>query len=161
MEYESFLSVLSVTATTSTFALFLCGLQICARIRARNTTDGTSIAPFLLTLISCTFWLGYGDLRNDGTIIFVNGVGFIVQSLYLAYYYRKTRLKVSSFHQRLSIDSFFRLDYIACSWWSCACVYSLIGLCALTYPRRRKKTFWAWSAWFSTFLRLALRFWMW
>jgi len=84
---------LSVTATTSTFALFLCGLQICARIRARNTTDGTSIAPFLLTLISCTFWLGYGDLRNDGTIIFVNSVGFVVQSLYLVYYYTKTRLK--------------------------------------------------------------------
>lgn len=51
------------------------------------------MAPFLLTLISCTFWLGYGDLRQDGTIIFVNGVGFVVQAIYLFYYYKKTRLK--------------------------------------------------------------------
>lgn len=95
--YDSFLNILSVTATASTFGLFLCGLQICDRIRQRGTTDGTSVAPFLLTLISCTFWLGYGDLRNDHTIIFVNAVGFAVQALYMAYYYKKTRLKVSLF----------------------------------------------------------------
>jgi len=94
MEYETFLSFLSVTATTSTFGLFLCGLQICQRIQQRGSTEGTSVAPFLLTLISCTFWLGYGDLRGDGTIIFVNGVGFVVQAIYLAYYYRKTRVKL-------------------------------------------------------------------
>jgi len=93
MEYETFLSFLSITATCSTFALFLCGLQICQRIQQRGNTDGTSVAPFLITLISCTFWLGYGDLRQDGTIIFVNGVGFVVQAIYLFYYYKKTRLK--------------------------------------------------------------------
>lgn len=42
MEYEAFLSLLSITATASTFGLFLCGLQICARIQQRGTTDGTS-----------------------------------------------------------------------------------------------------------------------
>ncbi|KAI6226491.1 Sugar transporter SWEET [Aphelenchoides fujianensis] len=93
MDGETFLSVLSVTATTSTFALFLCGLQICQRIRQRGTTDGTSVAPFLLTLISCTCWLGYGELRKDQTIIFVNVVGFVVQAVYLYYYYVKTRVK--------------------------------------------------------------------
>jgi uncharacterized protein with PQ loop repeat len=103
MEYETFLSVLSTTATLSTFGLFLCGLQICKRIASRGSTDGTSIWPFLLTLISCTFWLGYGDLRNDQTIIFVNGVGFIVQGLYLAYYYSKTRLK-SRINRQLSFE---------------------------------------------------------
>ncbi|KAI6216053.1 Sugar transporter SWEET [Aphelenchoides besseyi] len=93
MDSDSLLSVLSVTATTSTFALFLCGLQICQRIRQRGSTDGTSVAPFLLTLISCTCWLGYGELRKDQTIIFVNGVGFTVQAIYLYYYYIKTRSK--------------------------------------------------------------------
>jgi len=93
MDYDSFLTVLSVTATSSTFALFLCGLQICSRIRARGSTDGTGVAPFLLTSISCVCWLGYGILRDDSTIIFVNGVGLAVQSMYLAYYYFKTRLK--------------------------------------------------------------------
>ncbi|KAI6177419.1 Sugar transporter SWEET [Aphelenchoides bicaudatus] len=94
MEYESsLLHVLSISATVSTFCLFLCGLEICNRIRQRGTTDGTSVAPFAITIISCIFWLGYGDLRNDSTIIFVNGVGLIVQGFYFAYYYRLTRSK--------------------------------------------------------------------
>lgn len=95
MDYDTFLNLLSITATTSTFGLFLCGLQICKRIQERGNTEGTSVAPFFITLISCTFWYGYGDLRNDLTIIFVNGVGFVVQAIYLVYYYRKTRVKVS------------------------------------------------------------------
>ena len=51
------------------------------------------VAPFLLTSISCVCWLGYGILRGDSTIIFVNGVGLAVQSVYMLYYYYKTRLK--------------------------------------------------------------------
>jgi len=93
MDYETFLSILSVTATSSTFALFLCGLQICSRIRQRGTTEGTGVAPFLLTSISCVCWLGYGVIREDSTVIFVNAVGLAVQSIYLAYYYHKTRLR--------------------------------------------------------------------
>lgn len=91
--YDSLVKALSVTATASTFGLFLSGLQICQRIRQRGTTDGTSVAPFLLTLISCTCWFGYGELRNDETVLFVNAVGFIVQALYFMYYYKKTRIK--------------------------------------------------------------------
>ncbi|CAD5222097.1 unnamed protein product [Bursaphelenchus xylophilus] len=94
MDWDGFVSVLSFTATSSTFALFLCGLQICQRIRVRGHTDGTSVAPFLLTSISCIVWAGYGEIRHDSTVILVNTVGLFVQSLYLAYYYHKTRLRM-------------------------------------------------------------------
>ncbi|CAD5216234.1 unnamed protein product [Bursaphelenchus okinawaensis] len=90
---DGWVSLLSFTATSSTFALFLCGLQICQRIKLRGHTDGTSVAPFLLTAISCIVWTGYGEVRQDSTVIMVNGVGLVVQSVYLAYYYHKTRLR--------------------------------------------------------------------
>uniref|UniRef100_A0A183BTP7 Sugar transporter SWEET1 n=1 Tax=Globodera pallida TaxID=36090 RepID=A0A183BTP7_GLOPA len=93
MNYESFVSLLSFTATTSTVGMFLCGLQICSRIRKRGSTDGTGVAPFFLTSVSCICWLGYGLLRRDQTVIFVNGVGLVFQTVYLIYYYMKTRLK--------------------------------------------------------------------
>ncbi|KAE9553611.1 hypothetical protein FO519_003156 [Halicephalobus sp. NKZ332] len=70
------LDILSVTATTSTIGLFLCGVPICQRIQEKGSTDGTSVAPFLLTSISCVCWFGYGIIRDDNTIIFVNGIGF-------------------------------------------------------------------------------------
>uniref|UniRef100_A0A914GYF2 Protein VAC14 homolog n=1 Tax=Globodera rostochiensis TaxID=31243 RepID=A0A914GYF2_GLORO len=86
-------NLLSFTATTSTVGMFLCGLQICSRIRKRGSTDGTGVAPFFLTSVSCICWLGYGLLRRDQTVIFVNGVGLVFQTVYLIYYYTKTRLK--------------------------------------------------------------------
>lgn len=93
MSNKGFLKILSVTATCSSIGLFFCGLQICARIRRRGTTDGTSVAPFWLTSVSCIFWFGYGVKRNDDAIIFVNGIGLIFQLLYFVYYYIYTRSK--------------------------------------------------------------------
>lgn len=87
------LKILSVTATCSSIGLFFCGFQICARIRNYGTTDSTSVAPFWFTSLSCIFWFGYGVMRSDDTIIFVNGVGLIFQILYFAYYYIHTRSK--------------------------------------------------------------------
>lgn len=97
MDYDTFLNILSITATISTIGLFLCGIPICNRIRKRGNTDGTGVAPFWVCSISCVFWLAYGFLRNENTVIFVNGVGLIIQSLYLTYYYIKTRSKVVFF----------------------------------------------------------------
>jgi|UniRef100_A0AC35G5G2 solute carrier family 50 protein (sugar transporter) len=90
---DTFIDVLSVTATLSTIGLFLCGFSICRRIRQRGTTDGTSIAPFFLTCIGCACMFGYGWTRKDMTVKFVNGVGFSFQVVYLFYYYIHTRVK--------------------------------------------------------------------
>ncbi|KAL3103135.1 hypothetical protein niasHS_002321 [Heterodera schachtii] len=93
MDYAGFVDFLSFTATASTVCMFLCGLQICSRIRKRGSTDGTGVAPFFLTSVSCICWLAYGILRRDQTVIFVNGVGLVFQTVYLTYYYVNTRLK--------------------------------------------------------------------
>ncbi|KJH48322.1 mtN3/saliva family protein [Dictyocaulus viviparus] len=88
---DDVLPYLSFSAICSTIGLFLCGVQICWRIRARNGTEGTGSAPFLIAFISCAFWLQYGVVKQDNVVIFVNTVGFILQGCYLAYYYRMTR----------------------------------------------------------------------
>ncbi|EPB75209.1 mtN3/saliva family protein [Ancylostoma ceylanicum] len=88
---EDVLPYLSFSAICSTIGLFLCGLQICSRIRQRGTTEGTGSGPFLITFISCAFWLQYGVLKQDNVVILVNVVGFMLQSCYLLYYYSMTR----------------------------------------------------------------------
>ncbi|KAL7069717.1 hypothetical protein ACQ4LE_010766 [Meloidogyne hapla] len=98
MEYVNFIELLSFTATASTIGMFLCGLQICTRIHRRGSTEGTGVAPFFLTSVSCICWLGYGLLKKDQTVVFVNGVGLVFQTIYLAYYYMKTRLKTRLRH---------------------------------------------------------------
>ncbi|KAK6024486.1 mtN3/saliva family protein [Ostertagia ostertagi] len=85
------LPYLSFTAICTTIGLFLCGIQICLRIRERGTTEGTGSAPFLIAFISCAFWLQYGVLKQDNVVIFVNIVGFLLQACYLMYYFAMTR----------------------------------------------------------------------
>ncbi|VDM60929.1 unnamed protein product [Angiostrongylus costaricensis] len=85
------LPYLSFSAICSTIGLFLCGVQICSRIRERGGTEGTGSAPFLIAFISCAFWLQYGVLKQDRVVIFVNVVGLMLQGCYLTYYYWMTR----------------------------------------------------------------------
>ena len=106
---ETFVQILSVTATVSTIGLFLCGFSICQRIRQRGSTDGTSIAPFFLTCIGCACMFGYGWTRHDMTVKFVNGVGFAFQIVYLLYYYIHTRIKVGFISLRMP----FTFNFIA------------------------------------------------
>nr|CDJ91978.1 MtN3 saliva-related transmembrane protein domain containing protein [Haemonchus contortus] len=88
---DEILPYLSVSAICTTIGLFLCGIQICLRIRERGTTEGTGSAPFLIAFISCAFWLQYGVLKHDNVVIFVNIVGFMLQGCYLSYYFFMTR----------------------------------------------------------------------
>ncbi|VDL73369.1 unnamed protein product [Nippostrongylus brasiliensis] len=88
---DEVLPYLSFSAICSTVGLFLCGIQICQRIRQRGTSEGTGSAPFLIAFISCAFWLQYGFLKNDQVVILVNVIGLVLQGCYLAYYYSMTR----------------------------------------------------------------------
>uniref|UniRef100_A0A1I7Z1Q5 Sugar transporter SWEET n=1 Tax=Steinernema glaseri TaxID=37863 RepID=A0A1I7Z1Q5_9BILA len=91
LEDVALVDALSYVAILSTIALFLCGVEICQRIRRKGSTDGTDAAPFLLTFISCCFWTQYGVLKADRTIITINFIGVIIEAVYLFYYYMMTR----------------------------------------------------------------------
>jgi len=101
------LDVLSFTAVTSTIGLFFCGIPMCQEIRRKKTSDGTNPAPFLMGFISGFFWLRYGFLKEDNSVLTVNTIGVTSQLLYLMYFYSYTRVK-TSIHRQLAL-------VIACS----------------------------------------------
>ncbi|CAJ0947803.1 unnamed protein product, partial [Mesorhabditis belari] len=79
---EQILPVLSITAMISTISLFFCGFPICWKIWKRSGTKDISGMPFIMGLIGASFWLIYGFLRSDSTMIAVNVVG---SSLFFGY----------------------------------------------------------------------------
>ncbi|CAA21014.3 Sugar transporter SWEET [Caenorhabditis elegans] len=88
---QTILPYLSFTALSSTVAFFLCGLQICHRIKTRGSSEGTSPAPFLLSFLSCGLFIQYGLLKDDDVITYCNGIGCFLQACYLMYFYYMTR----------------------------------------------------------------------
>ncbi|XP_070253691.1 sugar transporter SWEET1 isoform X3 [Myotis yumanensis] len=48
--------------------------------------DSVQFLPFLTTDVNNLSWLGYGTLKGDGTLIVVNAVGAVLQTLYILVY---------------------------------------------------------------------------
>jgi len=86
----AFLDYLSMLAIVSTVGMFLTGIAICRSIKNRGSTEGISAVPFALCSVSCFFWLRYGLLKNDKTVILINVIGLTLELLYMVYYYVKT-----------------------------------------------------------------------
>jgi len=86
-EAMAFLDILSVVAIISTIGVFLTGITICRTIARIGSTRGVSSIPFVLGAIGCHFWLEYGRLKQDRTMISINLIGLIFQLAYIAYYY--------------------------------------------------------------------------
>jgi len=86
----AFLDYLAITAIVSTIGMFLTGAAICRTIRRRGSTEGISAVPFALCCVSCFFWLRYGLLKNDRTVIFINLVGLALEIAYTLFYYAYT-----------------------------------------------------------------------
>ncbi|XP_028411386.1 sugar transporter SWEET1-like [Dendronephthya gigantea] len=79
-------------ATLSNIFFFSSGILTCRKIIRNNSTENVSHLPFLITSFSCFMWIMYGITKRDSTIVFVNTIGMILQSLYLIchFIYSKT-----------------------------------------------------------------------
>jgi solute carrier family 50 protein (sugar transporter) len=82
----TFLSVLSITAIITTVSLFFCGIPICIEIFRRKNTHEISGFPFIMGLLGGAFWLRYGFLKSDNTMITVNAVGVTLMTIYTIFY---------------------------------------------------------------------------
>lgn len=93
MNLQLILQILSCCAIITTIALFLCGIPICFEIMRRNGTTDISGVPFLMGVLGGSFWLRYGLLKMDYTMIIVNVVGVTLFSIYCFYYFAYTNPK--------------------------------------------------------------------
>ncbi|CAD5219224.1 unnamed protein product [Bursaphelenchus okinawaensis] len=99
MAGESFsvLSVLSVSAIITTISLFFCGIPICIEIKRRNSTNEISGFPFIMGFLGGSFWLRYGFIKMDLTMITVNVVGVSMMFIYILFfiYYSESKTGIS------------------------------------------------------------------
>ncbi|XP_069041108.1 sugar transporter SWEET1 isoform X2 [Lepisosteus oculatus] len=61
-----------------------------------RSAENVQFLPFLTTCLNNLGWLYYGTLKKDGTLIVVNAIGAVLQTLYILsyYYYTTHRRKV-------------------------------------------------------------------
>ncbi|XP_037681750.1 sugar transporter SWEET1 isoform X2 [Choloepus didactylus] len=55
-------------------------------MRMTRSVDSVQFLPFLTTDVNNLSWLSYGALKGDGTLIVVNAVGAVLQTLYILVY---------------------------------------------------------------------------
>lgn len=89
------LTFLSISAIITTISLFFCGIPICIQIYRRNSTKDISGFPFLMGFLGGSFWLRYGFLKSDLTMITVNVVGVTLMIFYLLFYFYYSQPKTN------------------------------------------------------------------
>ncbi|KAM3725513.1 Sugar transporter SWEET1 [Dirofilaria immitis] len=88
------LKCLSVSAFITTVLLFFCGIPICVNIWKRRSTKDISAVPFLMGVLGAVYWLRYGLMKMDYTMIAVNVFAATLMGLYLIFYYFMTEKKL-------------------------------------------------------------------
>ncbi|CAK5081605.1 unnamed protein product [Meloidogyne enterolobii] len=89
------LTFLSISAIITTISLFFCGIPICIQIYRRNSAKDISGFPFLMGFLGGSFWLRYGFLKSDLTMITVNVVGVTLMIFYLMFYFYYSQPKTN------------------------------------------------------------------
>eukprot|EP00253_Pinus_taeda_P001193 PITA_01193 len=81
--------VLGVLGNATSLAVFLSPLQIFWGVYKLKSTQEFSGLPYVCTLFDCAMWLLYGTpyvKPNSILIVAINGVGFVLESVYLVSY---------------------------------------------------------------------------
>ncbi|XP_043936077.1 sugar transporter SWEET1 [Protopterus annectens] len=82
------LDVLSWACIVFTVGMFSSGLSDLRKMFATHSTDNIQFLPFLTTDLNNLGWLYYGQLKNDWTLMTVNTIGAVLQTIYiLAFFY--------------------------------------------------------------------------
>ncbi|XP_037681749.1 sugar transporter SWEET1 isoform X1 [Choloepus didactylus] len=79
-------SLLSGACVLFTLGMFSTGLSDLRHMRMTRSVDSVQFLPFLTTDVNNLSWLSYGALKGDGTLIVVNAVGAVLQTLYILVY---------------------------------------------------------------------------
>ncbi|XP_040854887.1 sugar transporter SWEET1 isoform X2 [Ochotona curzoniae] len=115
--FDSFLSGACVLFT---LGMFSTGLSDLRHMQMTRSVDSVQFLPFLTTDVNNLGWLSYGTLKGDGTLIFVNAVGAVLQTLYILVYLRycpqKAKVMQTKSTQRLSFSLTIATLLTSASW---------------------------------------------
>jgi solute carrier family 50 protein (sugar transporter) len=81
-----FVDVWSYVTIVVTLLMFLTGLAPCWKMYQTRSTQNVPFPIFLLSAISCLGMFHYGLMLGNGVLIFLNGVGATLQSIYVTLY---------------------------------------------------------------------------
>nr|CAD1823971.1 unnamed protein product [Ananas comosus var. bracteatus] len=92
--------VVGIIGNVISFGLFLAPVPTFAKIWKRRAVEEFSPIPYLVALLNCMLWVFYGIpvVHPHSILVTINGVGFVLESLYLltfsAFSPNRLRLKV-------------------------------------------------------------------
>uniref|UniRef100_A0A250YCS1 Sugar transporter SWEET n=1 Tax=Castor canadensis TaxID=51338 RepID=A0A250YCS1_CASCN len=104
-------SLLSGACVLFTLGMFSTGLSDLRHMRMTRSVDSVQFLPFLTTDVNNLSWLSYGVLKGDGTLIIVNTVGAVLQTLYILVYLHYCPQKHTVLLQTAALLGFLLLGY--------------------------------------------------
>ncbi|XP_004589041.1 sugar transporter SWEET1 [Ochotona princeps] len=104
-------SLLSGACVLFTLGMFSTGLLDLRHMQMTRSVDSVQFLPFLTTDVNNLGWLSYGTLKGDGTLMFVNAVGAMLQTLYILVYLRYCPQKRALLLPTASLLGFLLLGY--------------------------------------------------
>ncbi|XP_066218397.1 sugar transporter SWEET1 isoform X4 [Saccopteryx leptura] len=113
-------TLLSGACVLFTLGMFSTGLSDLRHMRMTRRVDNVQFLPFLTTDVNNLSWLSYGILKGDGTLIVVNTVGAVLQTLYISVYLhycpRKAKVIQTKSTQSLSFSLTIATLLTSASW---------------------------------------------
>ncbi|XP_061041916.1 sugar transporter SWEET1 isoform X3 [Eubalaena glacialis] len=113
-------SLLSGACVLFTLGMFSTGLSDLKHMRMTRSVDSVQFLPFLTTDVNNLSWLSYGALKGNWTLIVVNAVGAVLQTLYILVYlhycHRKAKVIRTKSTKRLSFSLTIATLLTSASW---------------------------------------------
>uniref|UniRef100_A0A7N4P8K8 Sugar transporter SWEET1 n=1 Tax=Sarcophilus harrisii TaxID=9305 RepID=A0A7N4P8K8_SARHA len=81
-------ALLSGACVLFTLCMFSTGLSDLRHMQTTRSVNNIQFLPFLTTDVNNLSWLSYGLLKGDKTLVVVNSVGALLQTLYIVTYLR-------------------------------------------------------------------------
>ncbi|XP_060057551.1 sugar transporter SWEET1 isoform X2 [Erinaceus europaeus] len=100
-------SLLSGACVFFTLCMFSSSLSDLRHIWMTQNVDRVQFLPFLVMDVNTLGWLSYGALKGDWTIIIVNVVGAVLQTLYVLVYLHYSPRKVGARPAPLAMQTSF------------------------------------------------------
>ncbi|XP_077384307.1 sugar transporter SWEET1 [Festucalex cinctus] len=99
------LHLLSWACIVFTLGMFSTGLVDLKKMQTSKSTDNIQFLPFLTTCVNNLGWLYYGMLKRDHTLIVVNLIGALLQTLYIIVYVKYTKQKKDVMFQIVAVGA--------------------------------------------------------